>query len=64
MAETILDRVKEAKFYSIICDEVSNASNKKQLSFCLRYVNDDGDICEDFVKFIHSRSGFNWKKFL
>ena len=53
MAETIMGRVKEAKFYSIICREASDASNKEQLSFCLRYVNDDGDICEDFLKFIH-----------
>ena len=26
------------------------------MSFCLRYVNDDGDICEDFLKFIHCKS--------
>ena len=44
MAETIIGRVKEAKFYSVFCDETSDASNKKQLTFCLRYVNDDGDI--------------------
>ena len=57
MAETIIGRVKEAKFYSIICDEASDASNKEQLSFYLGYVNDDGDICEDFVKFVYCKSG-------
>ena len=61
MAETIIGRVKEAKFYSIICDEASDASNKEQLSLCLRYVNDDGDICEDFGKFIHCKSGLTGK---
>ena len=48
------------KFYSIICDEASDASNKQQLSFCLRYVNDDGDIC-DFLKSIHCKSGLTGK---
>ena len=57
MTETIIGRVKEAKFYSAICDEASDASNKEQLSFCPRYVNDDGDICEDFLKFVHCKSG-------
>ena len=61
MTETIIGRVKEAKFYSVICDEASDASNKEQLSFCLRYVNDDGDICEDFLKFIHCKSGLTGK---
>ena len=31
------------------------------MSFCLRYVNDDGDICEDFLKFIHCKSGLTGK---
>ena len=61
MAETIIGRVKEAKFYSIICDEESDASNNEQLSFCLRYVDDDGDICENFVKLIHCKSGLTGK---
>ena len=53
--------MKEAKFYSTICDEASGASNKEQLSLCFRYVNDDGDICEDFLKFIHCKSGLTGK---
>ena len=61
MAKTIIGRVKEAKFYSIICDEASDGSNKEQLSFCLRYVDDDGDICEKFLKFIHCKSGLTGK---
>ena len=56
-----MGRVKEAKFYSIICDRVYDALNKEQLQFCLRYVNDDGDICEDFLKFIHCKSGLTGK---
>ena len=61
MPKAIIGRVKEAKFYSINCDEASDESNKEQLSFCLGYVNDDGDICEDFEKFIHCKSGLTGK---
>ena len=57
MAEKTIGRMKETKFYSIISDEVSDASNKDQLLFCLRYVNDDGDMSEDFLKFIHWKFG-------
>ena len=42
MAETTIIKVKEAIF-SIFGHEASNGSNTEQLSFCLRYVNDDGD---------------------
>ena len=61
MTETIIGRVKEPKFYSVICDEAPDASNKEQLSFCLRYVNDDRDISKDFLKFIHCKSGLSGK---
>ena len=53
--------MKEAKFYSVICDEASDASNKEQLPFCLRYVNDDRDICKEFLKFIHRISSLTGK---
>lgn len=34
----ILDEVKEARFYSVIADEVTDRSNKEELSLVLRYV--------------------------
>ena len=35
MTETIIGRAKEAKFYSVICDEASDASNKDSCRFVL-----------------------------
>ena len=35
MTETIIGRVKEAIFYSVICDEASDASNKDSCCFVL-----------------------------
>ena len=46
----ILSEVKEAKFYSIIADEVCDASNKEQLSLCLRYIH-GSSVKEMFADF-------------
>ena len=61
MIQTIKGRVKEAKFYSIICDEAPDALNKEQFLFCLEYVNDHKDVWEDFLKFIHCKFGLTEK---
>ena len=44
----ILAEVRRAKYYTIIADEVTDLSNKEQLSLTLRYVL-DGKVKEDFV---------------
>ena len=31
------------------------------MSFCLRYVDKKGEICEDFLKFVHFKSGLTGK---
>ena len=36
--QSIISRVKEAKWFSVIADEVTDVSNKEQLSIVLRYV--------------------------
>ena len=36
----ILSEVKQAKYYSVIVDEVCDISNKEQFSICLYYVHD------------------------
>ena len=49
----IFGRVKEAQFFSLVADEVTDCSNKEQLGVVLRYVNpEDLQIREDFVQFI------------
>ena len=47
----ILAEVKQAKFYSIIADEVTDAANKEELSISLRFVL-DGTVKEVFVDFV------------
>ena len=53
MTETIINKVKHANFFSVLYDEASDSSNTEQLSFCPRYVDENGDICEDSLKYIH-----------
>ena len=50
--------LQQAQFYTVIADEVTDCSNKEQLSLVLRYVN-PGDciIREDLVSFLECDSG-------
>jgi hypothetical protein len=50
--------VKAAKWYTVIADEVSDVSNKEQLSIVLRYVDSDTlAVREDLVGFTECDSG-------
>ena len=50
------NKVKQANFFSVLCDEALDPSSKVQLSFCLRYVDENGDMCEDFLKYVYCQS--------
>ena len=47
----ILSEVKQAKYYSVIADEVCDVSNKEQFSICLCYVHDQA-VKEMFLDFV------------
>ena len=54
----IICRVKEAKFFTVVADEVTDCSNKEQLGIVLRYVNSsDNLIREDLVTFVECDTG-------
>ena len=54
----IICRVKEAKFFTVVADEVTDCSNKEQLGTVLRYVNSsDNLIREDLVTFVECDTG-------
>ena len=61
ITETIIKRVNDAQYFSILCDEASDTSNKEQLFFCLRYIDKKGEICEDFLKLVRCKSGLTDK---
>ena len=47
----IISEVKEARFYSVLADEVSS-HNVEHLPLCLRFVDTNLDIREEFVAFL------------
>ena len=56
--QTIVDNVKRAKWYSVIADEVTDVSNKEQLSLSVRYVDVDKlEVREDLLGFFECDSG-------
>ena len=50
--DKILDEIKQAKFYSILCDEVTDKSGKEQVSIVLRFVDSNDITREEFLDFI------------
>ncbi|XP_066910497.1 zinc finger MYM-type protein 1-like [Clytia hemisphaerica] len=51
---TLLEKLKdidERRFFSMIADEGTDISNKEQLSFCLRTVDENLEAYEDFIGF-------------
>ena len=37
--------------------EYNDDANKEQLTIVIRYVNEDDEICEDFVEFVECENG-------
>ena len=50
----IANEVKKAKYYSITVDSTPDVTHVDQLTFIIRYAQDDGTIVERFLKFIDS----------
>ena len=47
----VVKEIREAKLYSIIVDEATS-HNKEKLSFCIRFVDGDRNIREEFIEFV------------
>ena len=47
---SILSRIRDAIYYSIICDEVTDQSRLHQLGVTIRWVDDSFQIHEDFIE--------------
>ena len=47
----IVEEIKDAKFLSIMTDEATT-HNKEQCAFCVRFVDKEGNIREEFLEFL------------
>lgn len=54
-----MDKINKSKCFSILADETTDVSNIEQLSLCVRYVDNNNMLNEDFLQFIaiHSLTG-------
>ena len=59
--ESLLQDIKESQYYSVIADEASDTSNKEQMSLVLRFVDKKFDVREEFLGFLHCKSGLSGK---
>ena len=62
ITDKIIKEVKKAKFFTILCDEASDSSNKEQMALVLRFVDEENNIREDFIRFIHCKDGLSGEK--
>lgn len=51
ICESVVSKIKEARFFSVLFDGTTDISNIEQLSLSFRYVH-RGSIREDFMKFV------------
>ena len=53
MAVSVLRKVASsifgASFYTIMCDERTDSSNREQVVLCIRWINDELEPHEDFI---------------
>ena len=45
----IADDIASSAYFSIMCDECTDSSNREQLSICIRWVNSELEPQEDFI---------------
>ncbi len=56
MLSVILDKIRMAKYFSLIVDSSPDISHSDQLTFVVRYVSEEGITEERFLKFLPIRS--------
>ena len=49
LQRNIVTRIKRAKYYTLMADETANVSNNKQLVICIRWLDKDLGVHEEFV---------------
>ena len=49
--------IKKAKYFSVLADEARDCSNKEQMSFIIRFVDENDEIREEFLEFVHCPNG-------
>ena len=59
--ENLLQDIEKSQYYSVIAEEALGTSNKEQMSLVLRFVDKNLDVREEFLGFLHCKSGLSGK---
>lgn len=49
----IITHIQKSSFYTIMADETADASNTEQLVICLRWVDNDFIVSEEFLDYMN-----------
>lgn len=52
----IVSKVNEAQCFSVLADETADISTSEQLTLCVRYIDSNRNLNENFLKFIEEKS--------
>jgi hypothetical protein len=52
--EQLLNEITQAKLFSVMADEVTDVSNKEQVSVVIRYVDAELQVKEVFLDLVHT----------
>ncbi|XP_057316227.1 52 kDa repressor of the inhibitor of the protein kinase-like [Hydractinia symbiolongicarpus] len=59
ITEKIVLEIKGSKFFSILGDECMDSSCKEQFSLCIRFVDQNCDVREEFLRLVHCGEGLS-----
>ena len=54
--KNIVNQVNDSKCFTVLADETTDISVVEQLALCVRYVDKNKNVNEDFLKFIPVQS--------
>lgn len=49
-------KINDSQCFSILADETTDISTNEQLTLCVRYLDTQNNICEDFLQYIKVES--------
>lgn len=47
----LVQKINFSKCFSILADETTDVANNEQLTLCVRYIDSQNNLCEDFLQY-------------
>ena len=59
ITETLVNAIKDAKFFTVLADEATDCSNMEQMAIALRFIHNIFKVREEFLGFIPCTNGLS-----